>query len=103
MGMRKKWSRLITVDEVRYRYHVASDSDGMALSICVQRNKPAGQRLLSGFQKPHEMVLVGPGHWWGRVHSTRGHSCGRAATDTRRIEAGLGAVSARVGVLLARL
>src|SRR5947207_2498063 len=66
MGMRKKWSRPITVDGVRFRYHVAPDRDRLALSICLQQVEPAGQRLLSGFQKPHEMVQVGPGHWWGK-------------------------------------
>src|SRR5882672_10039402 len=66
MGMRKKGSRPITVNGVRYRFHVASDRDGLALSICVQQVEPAGQRLLSGFQKPHDMIQVGPGHWWGR-------------------------------------
>ena len=62
--MRKKWSRLITVNKAAYRYHVASDRDGMALSICVQQVEPAGQRLLSGFQKPTNIVQVGLGSWW---------------------------------------
>ena len=66
MGMRKKWSRLITVDGTQYRYHVAPDRDGLALSICIQQVEPEGQRLLTGFPKPMNMVQVGPGHWWGQ-------------------------------------
>ncbi len=64
MGMRKKWSRLITVDGVKYRYHVAEDRfDGCGLQICVQRVEPAGQRLMSGFRKPMT--------WTGSVQHTR--------------------------------
>jgi hypothetical protein len=66
MGMRKRWSRLITVDGVRYRYHVAPDCDDLALRICVQQVEPSGQRLLSGFRKPMNRIPVGPGHRWGQ-------------------------------------
>ena len=45
MGMRRKWSRLITVDGVQYRYHVAEDHfDGQRLQVCVQ---PALSRPVS--------------------------------------------------------
>ncbi len=67
MGMRKKWSRLITVEGTRYRYHVAEDNfDGCGLNVCVQQVEPAGQRLMTGFRKPMDMVQVGPSQWWGR-------------------------------------
>lgn len=53
MGMRKKWSRPITVNGVAYRYHVADDHfDGCGLHICIQQVEPAGQRLMSSFRKP---------------------------------------------------
>lgn len=65
MGMRKRWSRRITIDGVEYRYHVAPDRDGQALSICVQQVEPAGQRLLTGFMRPSKMTHVAPGSWWG--------------------------------------
>lgn len=62
MGMRKKWSRTIIVDGVRYRYHVAEDHfDGLALHVCVQRVEPAGQRLMSWFQKPMAWTEVETG------------------------------------------
>jgi hypothetical protein len=68
MGMRKKWSRSITVDGVRYRYHVAEDHfDGSGLNICIQQVDPAGQRLLSRFRKPMTWAEVRPGHTVGRV------------------------------------
>jgi hypothetical protein len=61
MGMRKRWSRHITVDGVKYRYHIAEDRhEGLELNIRVQRVDPAGQRLLSGFAKPM------PGSNWGQ-------------------------------------
>jgi hypothetical protein len=70
MGMRKKWSRPITVDGVRYRYHVAEDHfDGCGLNICVERVEPAGQRLMSGFRKPLAWTEVEPGHRVSRVIS----------------------------------
>ncbi len=50
MGTRKRWSRLITVDGVRFRYHVAEEHfDGLGLHVCIQQVEPPGQRLLSGF------------------------------------------------------
>jgi hypothetical protein len=50
MGMRKQWSRLITVDGVRFRFHIAEDRfDGLGLNICIQQIESNGQRLLSGF------------------------------------------------------
>ena len=68
MGMRKKWSRLITVDGVRYRYHVAEDHfDGCELNVCIQQAQPAGQRLMSGFRKLMAWTEVAPGHRSGRV------------------------------------
>jgi len=99
MGMRMKWSRLTTVDGVRYRYHIAEDQfDGCGLNICVQRAEPAGQRLMTGFRKPVEMVPVGPGHWWGRPipHAVTPrviHQLITAALERgwRPAEAGLGA------------
>jgi hypothetical protein len=67
--MHKKWSRLITVDEVRYRYHVAEDQfDGLGLHVCIQQVEPAGQRLMSGFRKPLVYTAVEPcGITVGRV------------------------------------
>ncbi|QEL15699.1 hypothetical protein PX52LOC_02634 [Limnoglobus roseus] len=68
MGMRKKWSRLITVDGVHYRYHVAEDRfDGRSLYVCVQQVEPAGQRLWCAFQKPTNWTEVAPGHYTGRT------------------------------------
>jgi hypothetical protein len=68
MGMRKKWSRTITVNGVKYRYHVAEDQfDGLGLHVCVQQVEPAGQRLLSGFRKPMSWNEVAPGHKLGQV------------------------------------
>jgi hypothetical protein len=56
VGMRKSWSRLITVNDVRFRYHVAERRDYMSgLHICIQQVEPAGQRLLTGFR--HEIPL----------------------------------------------
>ena len=67
MGMRKKWSRLITVDGVQYRYHIAEDQfGGCGLHICIQRVEPTGQRLMSGFRKPIAWSNVAPGHTVGR-------------------------------------
>lgn len=72
MGMRKKWSRLITVDEVQYRYHVVEDRfDGLSLQVCVQRVEPTGQRLMSSFRKPSTWTEVAPGQHVGR---TRPHA-----------------------------
>jgi hypothetical protein len=68
MGMRKKWSRPITVDGVRYRYHVAEERFGDGgLNICVQREEPAGQRLLSGFRTPYAWTEGAPGQYSGQV------------------------------------
>jgi hypothetical protein len=68
MGMRKKWSRLITIHGVRYRYHVAEDRhERLTLSICIQQVQPAGQRLISGFPKPTTWTEVAPGHHSGQV------------------------------------
>ena len=59
MGIAKRWSRLISVDGVRFRYHVAEGHiDGLGLNLCIQQVKPAGQRLLSEFRKPMQWVDV---------------------------------------------
>jgi hypothetical protein len=67
VGMRKKWSRLITVDGTRYRYHIAEDHfDGPSLHICIQQLEPTGQRMMSWFRKPLAWCEIAPGHTVGR-------------------------------------
>jgi len=67
MGMRKRWSRLILVNGVFFRYHVAEERDGAGLHVCIQQVEPPGQRLLSGFRKPMQCADVGLGHRFGTV------------------------------------
>lgn len=51
MGMRKKNSRLITVNEVMYRWKVTEDGDGLKWFVSIQQVTPSGQRLLIRFER----------------------------------------------------
>lgn len=52
MGMQKKNSRLITVNRVAYRWKVTDRQDSLRWFVSIQRVAPAGQRLLTRFERP---------------------------------------------------
>lgn len=66
MGMRKKGSRLITVDGVQYRFHVIANRGyrNNALWVAIQRVDPTGQRLMTNFKLP---ILLEPHEVWQAV------------------------------------
>ncbi|MBN72094.1 MAG: hypothetical protein CME32_22800 [Gimesia sp.] len=62
--LRQKGTRIITVEEVQYRYRIRKDRDDMELRISIQHMESPGQTLLTGFAKPYNMIPVKSGGWW---------------------------------------